>query len=74
MHLYLTPLVMVLRSTSPGEVLARANQTNATITTNTEIGTPTRIIQETALLPDGATPASLGFDSETEFSLALHRV
>ena len=54
---------------SPGEVLARANQTNASITTNTEIGTPTRIIEETALLPDGVSSASLGFDSETEFSL-----
>ena len=54
---------------TPGEILARANQTNASITTNTEIGTPTRIIEETALLPDGTTPTSLGFDSETEFSL-----
>ena len=54
---------------TPGEILARANQTNATITTNTEIGTPTRIIEESDLLPDGVTPASLGFDSETEFTL-----
>ena len=55
---------------SPGLISARANQTDATITTNTEVGTPTRIIEESALLPDGVTPASLGFDSDTEFSLA----
>ena len=54
---------------TPGEILARANQTNATITTNTEVGTPTRIIQESDLLPDGVTPASLGFDSSTLFEL-----
>ena len=55
---------------SPGVIAARTNQTDATITTNTEVGTPTRIIEESALLPEGVTAASLGFDSDTEFSLA----
>ena len=55
---------------SPGLISARANQTDATITTNTEVGTPTRIIEESALLPEGVTAASLGFDSDTNFALA----
>ena len=47
-HQFQTLLAIISRLTSPGEILARANQTNASITTNTEVGTPTRIIEETA--------------------------
>ena len=49
MHLYLIAVGDNFTINTPGEILARANQTNASITTNTEVGTPTRIIEESAL-------------------------
>ena len=49
------------------EVIARANTTNISITTDTASGVPARQISGASLLPADVNPATLGFDDDTSF-------
>ena len=54
---------------TPGNIVSRANTTNISLNTNTATSTPATIIEESDLLRPSVVASTLGFDSQTDFTI-----